>query len=251
MDKRPILISVAMESEFSNLLNKLDKKIEKKILDYRIFEGEISSYPVVIVETKVGLVNTAIILTKVIDIYKPSLIINQGTSGGHEYTVHKFDLVIGKEVVAINSIKTNVMQLGRGLNPLDWNIGEYNLEKIEVIPYTATEEMIDLVKDIENKYSYGKVHYGRIGSGDVWNREIDRIKWFNKKFKTICEEMEALSVYKIANMNNIPVIAIKVISNNEILQEKYDILTANACQEFVYDFIKEYINRFGKVLNRK
>ena len=30
MDKRPILISVAMESEFSNLLNKLEKKIEKK-----------------------------------------------------------------------------------------------------------------------------------------------------------------------------------------------------------------------------
>ena len=71
MDKRPILISVAMESEFLNLLNKIDKKIEKKILDYRVFEGEISSYPVVIVETKVGLVNTAIILTKVIDMYKP------------------------------------------------------------------------------------------------------------------------------------------------------------------------------------
>ena len=67
MDKRPILISVAMESEFGNLINKLEKRRAKKILEYRIFEGEISSYPVVIVETLVGLVNTAIILTKVID----------------------------------------------------------------------------------------------------------------------------------------------------------------------------------------
>ena len=251
MDKRPILISVAMESEFTTLLNKLEKRREKKILDYRIFEGEIASYPVVIVETLVGLVNTAIILTKVIDIYKPILIINQGTAGGHEYNVHKFDLVIGNEVVAINSIKTNVMQLGRGVNPLDWNIGEYNLEKLELTVHSANEEMIELVKSIESKYSYGKVHYGRIGSGDVWNREIDRIKWFNKKLKTSCEEMEALSVYKIADMNNIPVIAIKVISNNEILQEKYDILTANACQEFVYLYVKECIHKFGKFMNRK
>ena len=37
MDKRPILISVAMESEFTTLLNKLEKRREKKILDYRMF----------------------------------------------------------------------------------------------------------------------------------------------------------------------------------------------------------------------
>ena len=247
MDKRPILICVAMENEFRNLVNKLDRRKENKVLEYRIFEGEMNSYPVVIVETLIGLVNTAIVLTKVIDIYKPIAIINQGTAGGHEYNIHKFDLVIGNEVVAINSIKTNVMQLGRGVNPLDWNIGEYNLEKIEVTIHSAAEDMINLVKTIESKYSYGKIHYGRIGSGDVWNREIDRIKWFNKKFKTLCEEMEALSVYKIANMNNIPVIAIKVISNNEIIQEKYDVLTANACQEFVYEFIKEYVNKLKKL----
>lgn len=243
MEKRPILISIAMEKELEVLVNKLENKIEKKIFEYRIFEGKIDSYPIVIVESLVGLVNTAIVLTKVIDIYKPIAIINQGTAGSHEYNIRKFDLVIGKEVVNINSIKTNVMQLGRGLNPLDWNIGEFILNKNELIIHNANEDMIDLVKKIEDKYSYGKIHYSRIGSGDVWNREIDRIKWLNKTLKTSCEEMEALSVYKIANMNNIPAIAIKVISNNEILQEKYDVLTANACQEFVYEYIKEYIKQ--------
>lgn len=251
MEKRPILISVAMENELDFLVNRLVNKKEKKILDYRVFEGEIDLYPIVIVETLVGLVNAAIALTKIIDIYKPILIINQGTAGSHEYNIHKFDLVIGKEVVSINSIKTNVMQLGRGVNPLDWNIGEYVGTKNEVIVYQATEELITIVESMENKYQYGKVHYGRIGSGDVWNREIDRIKWINKKLKTSCEEMEALSVYKIANMNNIPVLAIKVISNNEILQEKYDTLTANACQEFVYEYIKEYIRLNLNVINRK
>ena len=47
-------------------------------------------------------------------------------------------------------------------------------------------------------------------------------------------------------MNNIPVLAIKVISNNEILGEKFDVLTAEACQEFVYEYIKEYIKLLNK-----
>ena len=133
------------------------------------------------------------------------------------------------------------MQLGRGLNPLDWNIGEYITTKNEVVVHKANEDMLEIMSTIEEKYSYGKIHYSRIGSGDVWNREIDRIKWLNKTLKTACEEMEALSIYKVANMNNVPVISIKVISNNELLQEKFDLLTANACQEFVYEYIKEYI----------
>ena len=241
MEKRPILVLVAMEQELEILVNKLDNKKETKILEYRVFEGEINSYPVVIVETLIGTINAAIVTTKVIDKYNPIAIINQGTAGSHEYNIRKFDLVIGKEVVSINSIKTNVMQLGRGLNPLDWNIGEYITTKNEVVVHKANEDMLEITSTIEEKYSYGKIHYGRIGSGDVWNREIDRIKWLNKTLKTVCEEMEALSIYKVANMNNVPVISIKVISNNELLQEKFDLLTANACQEFVYEYIKEYI----------
>lgn len=241
MEKRPILVLVAMEQELEILVNKLDNKKETKILDYRVFEGEVNSYPVVIVETLIGTINAAIITTKVIDKYHPIAIINQGTAGSHEYNIRKFDLVIGKEVVSINSIKTNVMQLGRGLNPLDWNIGEYITTKNEVVVHKANEDMLEIMSTIEEKYSYGKIHYSRIGSGDVWNREIDRIKWLNKTLKTACEEMEALSIYKVANMNNVPVISIKVISNNELLQEKFDLLTANACQEFVYEYIKEYI----------
>ena len=242
MEKRPILISVAMQSELSSLVNKLDNKKERKILNYRAYEGFINSYPVVILETQVGLVNAAISLTKAVDIYKPVAIINQGTAGSHEYNVRKFDIVIGKTVVNINSIKTNVMQLGRGINPLDWQIKEFISDaKDEVIVYEASEEMVELAEKISDKYTYGKLHTLRIGSGDVWNREIDRIKWINKTLKTSCEEMESMSVYKIANMNNIPVLAIKVISNNEILGEKFDVLTAEACQEFVYEYIKEYI----------
>ena len=154
MEKRPILVLVAMEQELEILVNKLDNKKETKILDYRVFEGEINFYSVVIVETLIGTINAAIATTKVIDKYNPIAIINQGTAGSHEYNIRKFDLVIGKEVVSINSIKTNVMQLGRGLNPLDWNIGEYITTKNEVVVHKANEDMLEIMSTIEEKYSY-------------------------------------------------------------------------------------------------
>lgn len=62
--------------------------------------------------------------------------------------------------------------------------------------------------------------------------------YLNKKYRIICEDMESISIYKIANMYNIPVISVKIISNNEILNEKYDRNTGIEVQKFTEDIIK-------------
>lgn len=242
MAKRPILIAGAMSSEIEIIITKLRNKIEKDEKSYNIYEGFIDNYPVVILKTKVGVINAAISTLLLIQKYNPIAIINQGTAGSHEYNCHKLDLVVGKEVININSVKTGVKQLGRGTNPLEWQIKDFHTgSENDYIIYNCDENMLEIAKSIKEKYTYGTMHFGRIGSGDVWNREIDRINWFNKNFKTLCEEMEAVSIYKIADIFNIPVIAFKVISNNELIGEKFDVKTAEACQEFTYEFVKEYI----------
>lgn len=246
MNKNPILITGAMSSELEILISKLEDSVFKLENSFEIYEGTIKSYPIVILKTKVGVINTAISLTMAIQKYKPIAIVNEGTSGSHEYNIHKFDLIIGESVVNINSMKTGVRQLGRGMNPFDWKIQEFHTgAEDEWIIYNADKDMVELSEDIQSKYQYGNVYTGRIGSGDVWNREVDRISWLNKNFKTSCEEMESVSIYKLANMFNIPVISFKVISNNEMTGEKFDIETSKACQEFTYEFIKTYINNMN------
>lgn len=211
-----------MECELEYLIEKLENKVTKKENVYEVYEGKINNYPVVILKTEVGTINAAISLMLAVQKYSPIAIINEGTSGSHEYTYHKFDLVIGDSVININSIKTCVKQIGRGTTPLEWEIKEFHNATGELTEYNSDEKLLELAKEMEEEYKYGKLYVGKIGSGDIWNREVDRISWFNKKFKTCCEEMEAISIYKIANMFNIPVIAFKVISNNEILGEKFD-----------------------------
>ncbi len=43
---------------------------------------------------------------------------------------------------------------------------------------------------VKDTYTKGKVVEGTIGSADVWNNEVDRIKWFHTKYGTSVEEME-------------------------------------------------------------
>ena len=67
------------------------------------------------------------------------------------------------------------------------------------------------------KYIAGNVFQGRIASGEIWNRESDRIMYIYKKYGTLCEEMETGAVYTIAKNFDIPVLGIRVITQEELL----------------------------------
>ena len=69
-------------------------------------------------------------------------------------------------------------------------------------------------------------------------------------YKTLCEEMETGAVYTIAKNFNIPVIGIRVITNNEVLKEIYDNeyakKLATDCQMFVEKVVKKSIKNINE-----
>ena len=84
---------------------------------------------------------------------------------------------------------------------------------------------------------------GIIGSGDVWNAEKDRLLWLSENYQVICEDMETVGTYKIANQFKIPTIGIRILSDNLLLGESYDKTVGKIGQKFVYSIIKEWIKR--------
>ena len=72
-----------------------------------------------------------------------------------------------------------------------------------------------------------------------------------KKYNTLCEEMETDAVYTIAKNFNVPVIGIRVITNNEVLKETYDKEFAKEiavkCQEYVEKITREVIRRIESI----
>ena len=61
----------------------------------------------------------------------------------------------------------------------------------------------------------------------------------NEKYGILCEEMEGIAIYTVANQYKIPVIDIRVISDNEILKEEYDRHVSIRAQEFTMNLLKE------------
>ena len=117
-------------------------------------------------------------------------------------------------------------------------------EKDRLIPQNGSKKLIEIVQKIENKYQYGKIHYGRIGSGDIWNSECDWLIKMNEKYGILCEEMEGIAIYTVANQYGIPAIDIRVISDNEILKEEYDRKVSIRAQEFTMNLLKEIKEMF-------
>ena len=241
MENRPIVIMAAIDKEIDFLLKKLEKRKLEKYNIYEFYEGELYNYPVVLVYSKVGVINATLATYIAITKYNPIAIINEGIAGAHGKNIHTKDIIIGKECFNIVSSRTPIKTIGEGSNSLEWtNLSFIADEENRELYWKADERLVNIAKNTE--YNEGKMYVGIIGSGDVWNNEADRILMLNEKYKTLCEEMEGIGIYTVANNFKVPVLGVRVISNNEVLGERYDRSTGLYSQEFAYELIKNIIN---------
>lgn len=237
MNKEPIVITAAKKSELEYLISVLKNLKKVQYGNYVAYKGKIDDYPIILLITNIGLINAAVSITLLLS-KKVKCVINQGTAGAHISTLKINDIVIGKECININSYKTE--KLYQGIIPKYWQILSFIADKKdEQIVYKADEKLIEIANNVNNKL--GTKILGRLGSGDVWNREKERIELISEKCKTLSEDMESVAIYKVCNDMNVPVIGIRIISNNEITDLEFDKTTETNCQIFVYEMIKKII----------
>ena len=242
-NNRPILIQVAMEIECQEILKHLNDLKRIVVSNYTFYKGTINDNEVIISLSKVGLIHTSSSLTIAIQKFNPRCIINTGIAGATDEKLHIGDIVIADKIININSYRTSNLKKGEGSNPNTWELLTFlSGETDRLIEEKASDDLIELAKGINNN-DYGKIYVGTIGSGDVWNREIDRILYLNKNYNILCEDMESIATYTIANSLNIPVISIKMISDNSLTGEEYNREIGKNLEKFII----EYINKITQV----
>ena len=244
--KRPILLQGAMEVEINYFKEVITDIEEVTIYGYEFLKGNFEGYPIIISKTKVGLIEASIATFIGITNFNPILVINQGTAGACTKNLHIGDIVIGDKCININSYITKPRKEKQGSIPLEGELLTFKDGKDELLELNADEELRNIAIKRSNSYNVGKVICGTIGSGDVWDNEIDRIKWFNEKYMILCEDMETISTYSICNKLNIPTVGIRVISDNEITNEKYDKNIAIEAQKYVIEIVKELVRSIDK-----
>ncbi|MFC0089608.1 5'-methylthioadenosine/S-adenosylhomocysteine nucleosidase [Allobacillus sp. GCM10007491] len=249
-EQRPILIEGPMPIEAKAFADRLENVEQETSGIYDFYIGTVDDYPVIVVKTSKGMENAAAATAVAIERYNPTAIISQGTSGGHDPNLNVFDIVLGKRTVNIGALKTGDKTENEGIEPTEWipmdlmasegSAGE-DPDAENIRYYEADEDLLAAANAVKDKHTKGKVVEGTIGSADVWNNEVDRIKWFHETFGTSVEEMETASAAQIAKAYEVPFLGVRILSNNKTNDGEYNPDTATANQEYVYEVVKEYI----------
>lgn len=224
---KTILIQGAMYGEIKYLVDFWNCE-KTEINGYSFYKCAYNGINIIISLTKIGIIHSTIATMIGINEFKPDVIINQGTAGGHTRNIKVGDIIIGEKAVYLNNPRTPVKGFGEGSNALEWIPGNSGTFLIN-----ANTKLVNIAKNTEYD---GTLLCGKLGSGDIYSREVDRIDLLHSQLGELSEDMETISVYKVCETFMVPVLGVRIISNNEI--------TGNADVEEQFEFAQKTLQKY-------
>lgn len=231
---RTIVIQGAVRGEIDFLSESLPGGIWTETNHYSFYETFYrDDMKIVLSLTKMGIIHACVATMSAIVKYHPLCIINQGTAGGHTRNMAIGDIVIGESSVYLNNMRSPVKGKGAGSNALEWRPGNTSTFDLK-----ADAQLVEYALKVPCD---GRLRLGKLGAGDLFSREIDRIDLLHQQLGQVCEDMESTAVYKACHDCDVPVIGIRIISNNEITGEHDSIETFSKVQLKLQQYILKYI----------
>lgn len=247
---RPVVVQGAMQIEVEKLVGRLDHATVEQVGGWSFWHGTVDGYPVIVSKTLKGMSNAAAATVIAVERYHPVAVINQGTAGGHDPALHNYDIVLGTTAVNLGAFRSPYRRAGAGSNTLDWTpldltaadgSAASNATPHTLATFKGDGALLAAARRVKPSYTKGRIVEGVIGSSDVWNDELDRIARFHTQYGTEVEEMETASAAQIAGLLGVPLLGIRVVSDNATNGGAYDPRTSEACEDYVYQVVKAYI----------
>ena len=242
-----IMVEGAMECETDLLIKSLENPKEQRIGGWHFVSGEYQGIPVVVSVTSIGMTNAAAATVLGIEYFHPAAVINQGTAGGHDPSLHTFDIVLGGKTIDASAWLSKRERRGADGRHIEMMPTFYydvvSGEEKKVLELAADPELLEIAAVEGANYQAGQVVIGKISSSNNWNRQLDRIRFFNKEHGSYCEEMETHSAALVCQNYKVPFLGIRILSNTEWHDEEFEQATGTACQQYILAVIKSYAER--------
>lgn len=192
----------AMELEVEELKGKmtLNRRVEKSSMEF--FEGTLNGTEVVVVRSGIGKVNAAVCTQILCDIFEVTHIINTGVAGSLKAEINIGDIVVSSDALH-HDVDVRVFGYQLGEVP---QMGCLAFEADAHLRELAVAGCREVNKDIS-------VYEGRVVSGDQFISDKEVKNKIISSFGGYCVEMEGASIAHASNLNHVPFVIIRAISD--------------------------------------
>ncbi|MGL6065085.1 MAG: 5'-methylthioadenosine/adenosylhomocysteine nucleosidase [Fusobacteriaceae bacterium] len=192
----------AMNEEIIQLKNIMTIESEENIAGFTYYIGKIENKKIVLVESGIGKVNSAVCTTLLLQKYNIEKVIFTGVAGAIGKELNIGDIVISSELIE-HDFDCTAFGLEPGIIP-----------RMENSIFRGDKGLIDLASSSSsNVIGIDKVKIGKVVSGDQFIASKDKIDWLRETFNAQCTEMEGASVAHVCYLFKTPFVIIRAISD--------------------------------------
>ena len=196
-----IAIIGAMEPEVAILKDNISNLEVTKIANYEYFSGQINGQDVVLVQSGIGKVASAVATTLLINNFNPQYVINTGSAGGFDSALKVGDIAIGNELVH---------------HDVDVTAFNYEFGQVPNMParFVADETLIALTEEAIAELNDINCKIGLVATGDSFMCDPKRIEETRQQFPDmLAVEMEGAAIAQVCHQMSTPFIVIRSLSD--------------------------------------
>jgi len=191
----------AMEPEVALLRQQINNINTTELGGYTFYSGTLAGVNVVLVQSGIGKVASALATALLIQHFKPDAVINTGSAGGFDPELNVGDVVIGTEVCH---------------HDVDVTAFGYVMGQVPQMPatFTAHPLFVNAAEQSVKALGFCQTKKGLIATGDSFICDPTRIVTIRANFPTmLAVEMEGAAIAQVCHMLKTPFVVIRSLSD--------------------------------------
>ncbi|TWS94421.1 5'-methylthioadenosine/adenosylhomocysteine nucleosidase [Streptococcus sp. sy018] len=193
-------IIAAMQEELKVLVEALDEKVTQEVLGHTYYQGKLGDHDVVLVQSGVGKVMSAMSVAILAENFGVEAIINTGSAGAVAH-----GLAIGDVVVATQLAYHDV-----DLTAFGYAYGQMSMQPLY---FDCDPSFVKTFEQVLDKHET-KSHLGLIVTGDSFIAGQDKIDVIKSHFpEVLAVEMEGAAIAQAAYSCHLPFIVVRAMSD--------------------------------------
>lgn len=212
------------------IIGAMDKEIEKYLVMYdpNLVDAQRKIYvsgDVVIAESGIGKVNSAMITQHLIDKYNVDIIISSGCAGSLTNDLEVLDVIIPPYVTYHDFLPDRVMR---------YSVPDEGKIRVD-------EHLIELFKETVNNIKHVNYVETPICSGDCYVTDNETAALIIERTGAKVVDMESASIAHVARKNRVPFITIRTISDFADGNDDMEKRAADISSEIIYKCVEKIL----------